>query len=100
MSRRERLERLTDRWRQRRSTRREVAARSGLNREPADEERVARAQRLFPYRVTPPRDYVREHGVEMTAYTYDDYSYPDADLQQWIDEVGRLLRSRKAGMDR
>jgi hypothetical protein len=31
----------------------------------------------------------------MTAFTYDDYTYPDPELQAWIDEVGRLLRQRR-----
>lgn len=92
MSRERRLDELTDRWRTRHETRRARRAASGTPREPADAERLERASRAFPYRETTPSDYVTAHGDEMTAFTYDDYAYPDAELQAWLDEVGRLLQ--------
>ena len=36
----------------------------------------------------------------MVAFTYDDYTYADAALQAWLDEVGRLLRVRSNEPDR
>ena len=61
----------------------------------ADPQRAATAMAAFPFRSVTPADYVDAHGQAMTAYTYDDYRYPDAALQAWIDEVGRLLRLRR-----
>lgn len=99
MARRERLEELTRRWEARHEQRRSARQTRGEQREAADPERVARARAAFPIRTVSPAEYVALHGVEMTAYTYDDYRYPDTDLQAWIDEVGRLLRKRRQ-MDR
>ena len=92
MSREQRLDALTDRWRDRRRLDRARREAAGVPRGPADPERVERARRAFPYRDTSPAEYVARHGSAMTAFTYDDYTYPDADLQAWLDEVGRLLR--------
>jgi hypothetical protein len=94
MSRPRHLNELTNRWRARHAMRRETNARAGLAPEPADAERFQRALRLFPYLEMSPTEYVQRHGSSMTAYTYDDYTYPDAALQDWLDEVGRLLRLR------
>ncbi len=95
MNRTSRLNELTARWRTRRAARRGAAAGTGDAREPAEPERLERATRLFPYRTTSPAEYVALHAEAMVAYTYDDYTYPDAQLQAWIDEVGRLLRQRR-----
>jgi len=94
VSRERRLDELTDRWRSRHETRRARREAAGTARPPADAERLERARRAFPYRETPPSAYVAANGDEMTAFTYDDFAYPDADLQAWLDEVGRLLRQR------
>jgi hypothetical protein len=100
VARKERLDELTRRWKARHSERRRQAAESGAAREPADPLRAARAAAVFPFRRISPADYVARHGADMTAFTYDDYAYPDAELQAWIDEVGRLLRTRAEGSDR
>ncbi|HLY35548.1 MAG TPA: hypothetical protein VKU35_02435 [Candidatus Limnocylindria bacterium] len=92
MSGERRLDELTNRWRTRHETRRARRDEAGTPREPADAERLERACRAFPYRETTPSAYVAAHGDGMTAYTYDDYAYPDVELQAWLDEVGRLLR--------
>ena len=63
-------------------------------RPPADPEREALAARSFPFRTVAPGAYVGEHGADMTAFTYDDARYADADLDAWLLEVGRLLRER------
>jgi hypothetical protein len=94
-----RLDQLTRRWQARHATRRRRAEETGTPREPADPVRAARAAAAFPFRRTSPADYVARHGADMTAFTYDDYAYPDAELQAWIDEVGRLLRERTEGSD-
>jgi hypothetical protein len=100
MSRVRHLNELTNRWRARHAVRREADSREGAAREDADSERLARALRLFPYLEMSPTEYVDRHGSSMIAYTYDDYSYPDAELQAWLDEVGRLLRLRTNKPDR
>ena len=89
---RERLDELTDRWRRRHDARRPADD----ARPAADPEREALASRAFPYRSVTPADYVDEHGAAMTAFTYDDVRYADADLDTWLLEVGRLLRERAA----
>ena len=91
MSRREELERLTDRWRSRRDARRP----SPDARPPADPEREALAARAFPFATVPPVAYVADHGADMPAFTYDEVRYADADLDAWLLEVGRLLRERR-----
>lgn len=95
MSRERRLDELTDRWRARHRLDRARRDAACLPRETADPERLERARRAFPYRETSPVEYVAAHGSDMTGFTYDDYAYPDADLQAWLDEVGRLLRSSR-----
>ena len=92
MSRRERLDELTDRWRRRRERRRPPAG----ERPMATPERQALAARAFPYRSSSPDEYVAEHGPAMTAFTYDDERYADPLLDAWLVEVGRLLRARTA----
>jgi hypothetical protein len=88
MTRRARLEELTDRWRERHDARR----RDPADRPPATPDRQALAARAFPYRTTSPRAYVAEYGGAMTAFTYDDEQYDDPELDAWVLEVGRLLR--------
>jgi hypothetical protein len=92
MTRDERLRRLTARWRQRRDDGRLLREAARAPRQPADPDRLDRARRLFPYREMTPAAYVATHGSAMGGYTYDDYAYPDPALQDWLDEVGRLLR--------
>jgi hypothetical protein len=88
---RTRLDHLTDRWRARHEARR-----PGVHaRPPATAEREVLAARSFPYRTVAPAAYVEEHGADMTAFTYDDVRYADADLDAWLLEVGRLLRARR-----
>jgi hypothetical protein len=91
MTRREALDELTDRWRRRHDDRRPAAD----ARPPATAEREALAARAFPYREVPPAAYVAEHGAAMTAFTYDDARYADAELDAWLLEVGRLLREAR-----
>ena len=88
MDRRAHLEQLTDRWRARHDARRPAPD----DRPPADPAREALAARAFPFRTVTPAEYVAEHGADMTAFTYDDARYADADLDAWLLEVGRLLR--------
>lgn len=88
---RERLDHLTDRWRRRHELRRPSEA----ARPAADPDREALALRSFPYRSVTPAAYVAEHGPAMTAFTYDDARYADADLDAWLLEVGRLLRAER-----
>lgn len=100
MSRDERLNALTSRWRARHELERARRTATGHPRLPADEERIERARAGFPWRDTSPASYVARHAREMTGYTYDDYAYPDVELQAWLDEVGSLLRSRRQSVDR
>lgn len=100
MSREQRLKDLTSRWRVRHELERSRRDAAGGPREPAGDERIELARRAFPYRDTSPATYVARHGSEMTGYTYDDYAYPDAELQAWLDEAGRLLRMRREPTDR
>ena len=95
-----RLEELTRRWQARHDARRRTQADEGVSREPADSVRTARAASAFPFRRISPADYVARHGSDMVGFTYDDYTYADARLQTWLDEVGRLLRSRSSEQDR
>lgn len=89
MSRAARLQQLTDRWRRRHD------ARLLPERPAADADREALAARAFPYRDRTPAAYVDEHGADMAGYTFDDTRYADPELDAWLTEVGRLLRSRR-----
>lgn len=91
MTRRERLDELTDRWRRRHEARRS----SPDDRRPASPEREELASRAFPYRTVSPDEYVSAHGSEIVAFTYDDERYADPELDAWILELGRRLRGRR-----
>jgi hypothetical protein len=87
--RRQRLDRLTDRWRARHEAR---VASEGRPR--ADAEREARAQTSFPWRTQSAAEYAAAHGAAMVGYTYDAYTYADPHLEAWLRELGDLLRAR------
>lgn len=87
-----RLDRLTDRWRARHAARLAVEG-----RQPADAQREARARDLFPWREQSPAAYAAAHGAAMVGYTYDAYTYTDADLDAWLLELGAALRRRGLG---
>jgi hypothetical protein len=88
-ARRDRLERLTRRWRSRHDAARPAA------RPPADAEREEQARTLFPFRELAPADYADRYGAAMAGFTYDEYSYRDAELDAWLRELGRLLQLRR-----
>ena len=86
--RRQRLDHLTRRWRARHEAR--IAAEG---RPPADADREARADALFPWRTQTAAEYAAIHGSAMVGYTYDAYSYSDPALEAWLRELGELLRN-------
>ena len=88
MSKRDRLDALTDRWRARHDARRPQAG----GRPSAAFAREYLASRAFPYRTVEPAAYVAEHGADMRGFTYDEERYADPELDAWLVEVGRLLR--------
>jgi hypothetical protein len=89
---RDRIDRLTRRWRERHDAR--LAA--GSPRPRANPGREALARQNFPYRMTSPADYAAEHGAAMIGFTYDEESYADADLDAWLVELGRILREGRS----
>lgn len=91
MTSRDRLKHLTDRWRARSDARRPPPE----DRPLADDERQALAAHSFPYRTLSPSAYVSSHGDDMPGFTYDSERYTDAELDEWLLEVGRLLRARR-----
>ena len=90
--RRQRLDRLTDRWRARHEAR---VASQGRPR--ADSEREARAAASFPWTTQSAAEYAATHAAAMVGYTYDAYSYADPQLEAWLLELGALLRTRGRG---
>lgn len=42
-----------------------------------------------------PAEYAAQHSAAMIGYTYDAYTYADADLEAWLVELGRLLRAQR-----
>lgn len=86
---RDRLEELTNRWRARHEARMAQGPRPA-----ADAEREARALAFFPWRTETPAEYAARYGAAMTGYTYDAYTYPDANLESWLVELGEILRQR------
>jgi hypothetical protein len=89
----QRLDRLTRRWRERHDARR------GPDRPRATGGREALARRGFPYREQTPLEYADAHATEMIGFTYDEESYADPDLDEWLVELGRILRQRRAEAD-
>jgi hypothetical protein len=88
---RDRLDRLTRRWRERHD------ARLGAGDRPrVSGGREALARRHFPYREQTPVEYADAHGADMIGFTYDEESYADPDLDAWVVELGRILRERRA----
>ena len=87
--RRQRLDRLTGRWRARHDAR--IASEG---RTPADPEREARAAAFFPWRSQSAAEYAATHGAAMVGYTYDAYTYTDPALEAWLRELGELLRAQ------
>ena len=88
-ARRERLDRLTDRWRARHEARKAAGPRPA-----ADAEREARASTFFPWRSEAPAEYAAQYGAAMVGYTYDAYTYADEELEAWLRELGEILRQR------
>jgi hypothetical protein len=88
-SRRQRLDRLTDRWRARHEAR---MVEEGRPR--ADPEREARARASFPWKTQSAAEYAATYGSAMVGYTYDAYSYEDGELEAWLRQLGDLLRAR------
>jgi hypothetical protein len=88
--RRDRLDRLTDRWRARHEAR--VAS---SPRPRADPEREARAAAAFPWRTQTPAEYAATHGAAMIGYTFDAYTYADTALELWLRELGQLLHAHQ-----
>jgi hypothetical protein len=96
MAKRSDLDRLTRRWRERHDARRS----DDDFRPRANPGREALARRGFPYHDVTPAAYVAEHSAAMVGFTYDEESYADAELDTWIVEVGRLLRSEREQPDK
>ena len=86
---RKRLERLTNRWRERHDARRSI------DRPLADAAIEAVAARAFPFGSVEPAEYVADHGADMIGFICDEERYVDPQLDAWLVEVGRLLRSRR-----
>jgi hypothetical protein len=93
-TRRERLDRLTARWRSRHDAHRPPSPDA---RPPADPERERRARDAFPYRDVSPAEYAAAHGHDMPGFTYDEAAYADPELDAWLLELGEILRRRRAG---
>jgi len=91
--RRDRLERLTARWRSRHDARRPAIG----ERPPADASREALASRAFPYRSVSPADYADAHAHDMPGFTYDEAAYADPELDAWLRALGEELRRRAGG---
>ena len=88
--RRTRLDQLTAQWRARHEAR---VARGELTA--ADPEREAKADAFFPWRTETPAEYAARFGAAMTGYTYDAYSYTNAEMGAWLRELGDLLRAHR-----
>jgi hypothetical protein len=88
-ARRDRLDRLTDRWRERHEARVERDPRPA-----ADPGREARAAAFFPWQTESPAEYAARYGAAMVGYTYDAYTYTDPKLEAWLHELGEILRQR------
>lgn len=95
MARRTDLDRLTRRWRARHDAR---LAQAG-ERPRANPGREALARRGFPYHDMTPAAYADAHGESMIAFTYDEESYADPELDAWLVELGRILRERREAAD-
>jgi hypothetical protein len=90
--RRQRLDRLTRRWRERHDARSPM---SPGERPLADPSREIRAATAFPFRSMAPEAYADLYGEEMIGFTYDEVRYADPELDAWLLQLGRVLRARR-----
>ncbi len=90
--RRQRLEHLTRRWRERHDARRPSHPAA---RPPADPQREARAAAAFPFRTMAPAAYAERYADEMIGFTYDEVRYADPELDAWLLALGEVLRRRR-----
>jgi len=66
---------------------------------PAPLDRIAEAERLFPFRTLTPAQYFNAEGHKWDLFSFDDYVYPDPKLNEWIHSLGDLF-ARKRGLFR
>jgi hypothetical protein len=58
---------------------------------PAPTERVAEAEKIFPYRSISPEEYAAREGQNWVCFSFDDYIYPSPELNEWIHSLGDIL---------
>lgn len=57
----------------------------------APESREAEARMLFPYRELSPEQYAAQEAHKWASFSFDDYIYKDAELNEWIHALGDIL---------
>lgn len=65
---------------------------------PAPPDRIAAAERLFPYRSLSPEQYFAAEGHKWDVFSFDDYIYPDPQLNEWIHSLGDLFAKNRGAL--
>jgi len=60
----------------------------------ADPGRESDAVRMFPLHMSP-EEYAARHAHDWFCFSFDDYRYRDAGLEQWIHRLGDILFFRE-----
>lgn len=58
---------------------------------PAPPDRVAEVTTRFPYRTVSAEEYAAREGFRWLCFSFDDYIYPDPQLNEWIHTLGDIL---------
>lgn len=56
---------------------------------PGDYEEEAR--KLFPYKTHCPEQYAAQEGHKWGSFSFDNYIYKDAELNEWIHSLGDIF---------
>ncbi len=58
---------------------------------PAPTERVAEAEKVFPYRSMSPEEYAAREGHNWVCFSFDDFIYPSPELNEWVHSLGDIF---------
>jgi hypothetical protein len=58
---------------------------------PAPPGMVAAAEEMFPYQTITPEVYAAKEGHRWLCFSFDNYIYPNAVLNEWLHSLGDIL---------
>ena len=58
---------------------------------PAPHGRITEAEKIFPYKTTTPEIYAAKEGHRWLCFSFDNYIYPNVELNEWLHSLGDIL---------